>query len=120
MSIEASNVQAQPVHNILQTKPVANKPVVEVKAVEKSVPEPHQTDIDRNPGFSVVTAAEERRIPDLIENWSFARVYFGADSVGDRFCTSRQPDTGWCTRFAGTTVCHADHHYIHKLLRGLV
>ena len=53
MSIEASNVQAQPVHNILQTKPVANKPVVEVKAVEKSVPEPHQTDIDRNPGFSV-------------------------------------------------------------------
>ena len=56
MSIETSNVQAQPVHNILPKKPVANKPVVEIeaaKAVEKSVPESHNTEIDRNPGFSV-------------------------------------------------------------------
>jgi flagellar protein FlaG len=53
MSIEASNVQSLPVHNVLQTTPVAHKPVVEIKATAKPVPEPHHTEIDRNPGFSV-------------------------------------------------------------------
>jgi flagellar protein FlaG len=55
MSIEAINAQAQPVHQIPQFKPVVQAEVVveAVKTQPNPIPETHQTEIDRNPGFSV-------------------------------------------------------------------
>ena len=59
MSIEAINVQTQPVQSAVEIKPMvqaAVKPVAKAEAVvkpeAKPVPDLHSADIDRNPGFS--------------------------------------------------------------------
>lgn len=102
MSIEALNVQTQPIQGALEIKPMVAttvKPVVKAEAVvkveAKPVPDLHQAKIDRNPGFS----ADEIKVKIAELNKALAdsnhRVGFSTDAgTGHNVVTVSNLTTG--------------------------